>query len=562
MVFYVIILVYNLLLKWRFKLLNLKDILQRADEITIQEILGTQTMKILNLLNEEDIHIREVKKIILNLHSEEEILANSKFRNIIFDLLRPEEAKSLARILGIYNSYDNHNVLYSKLQNIGFRKNSENMNTLYSVFNVHKKLNVSIEQEPCEKQINVQYGLFEHQRIAAEKVKHILYSGYERVLLHMPTGSGKTRTSMNIIADYLRANEKTTVIWLANTEELCEQAALEFEKAWSALGNRNLTVTRFWKSYDIDVDQLQEGLLVTGLQKLINHSKNAAGRKFMATLANKVSFLVFDEAHQSVAPIYNDMVNLLLNIGSPKKLLGLSATPGRSFGNIEEDMILANFYHRKKVKLDIPGYKNPINYLTDSGYLAKVNFISLNYENNMSLNYQNEQEDFKFHREYPREILNKLAEDEKRNVLLINEAIRLTENHKRIILFAPSVECSNVISFILQSKGIHSRSLTSNTDSTSRKHIINDFKNNEDIPKVLCNYGVLTTGFDAPKTSAAIIGRPTTSLILYSQMIGRAIRGLNAGGNTEAEIVTVIDQDLPGFRSVAEAFENWEDVWE
>lgn len=191
-----------------------------------------------------------------------------------------------------------------------------------------------------------------------------------------------------------------------------------------------------------------------------------------------------------------------------------------------------------------------------------MNFISLSYENKSLLNFKTSLDDLKYRKEYPKEILNKLAEDERRNLLLINEAIRLTNHHKRIILFAPSVECSNVISFILQSKGIHSRSLTSKTDNTFRKNIISDFKNDDEIPKILCNYGVLTTGFDAPKTSAAIIGRPTTSLILYSQMVGRAIRGINAGGNLEAEIITVIDEDLPGFRSVAEAFINWEDVWE
>lgn len=79
---------------------------------------------------------------------------------------------------------------------------------------------------------------------------------------------------------------------------------------------------------------------------------------------------------------------------------------------------------------------------------------------------------------------------------------------------------------------------------------------------VLCNYGVLTTGFDAPATSAVLIARPTKSLVLYSQMVGRGIRGPLAGGNSDAEIVTVVDNNLPGFGSVASAFTNWEDVWE
>ncbi|MCM0625136.1 DEAD/DEAH box helicase [Lysinibacillus sp. OL1_EC] len=543
-------------------MLNLKEILHRADEITIQEILGTQTVKILNLMSNEGIYIGEIKKIILDLHSEEAMLLDCNFRNIIFDLLRLDEAKTLARILGVFSPQDNNQTVYKKLQSLNFRKNSEITNTLFSVFNVQKNVTTLPDQEPIQKLITAQYSLFEHQRIAAAKVKSIFNSGSDRVLLHMPTGSGKTRTSMNIIADYLRANENTTVIWLANTEELCEQAAQEFEKAWSSLGNRDITVSRFWGNYELDINNLEEGLLVSGLQKLINKSKGAVGRKFMAILANKVSLLVFDEAHQSVAPIYNDMVNILLNVGPQKKLIGLSATPGRSFDNIEEDTVLANFYHRKKVKLEVKGYDNPIDYLTDSGYLAKVNFISLNYENKNLENLLTFSNGLNYKKDYPKEILNNLAEDERRNLLLVNEAIRLTKHHNRIILFAPSVECSNVISFILQSKGIHSRSLTSNTDNNTRKNIISDFKNAEEIPKVLCNYGVLTTGFDAPKTSAAIIGRPTTSLILYSQMVGRAIRGINAGGNLEAEIITVIDEDLPGFRSVSEAFVNWEDVWE
>ena len=41
---------------------------------------------------------------------------------------------------------------------------------------------------------------------------------------------------------------------------------------------------------------------------------------------------------------------------------------------------------------------------------------------------------------------------------------------------------------------------------------------------IIINFGVLTTGFDAPKSNIAIIGRPTQSVTLYSQMVGRVMR--------------------------------------
>ena len=90
--------------------------------------------------------------------------------------------------------------------------------------------------------------------------------------------------------------------------------------------------------------------------------------------------------------------------------------------------------------------------------------------------------------------------------------------------------------------------------------LIQQFRDTDDL-QVITNYGVLTTGFDAPRTNTAVIARPTDSVVLFSQMVGRASRGTRAGGNKECKIITIVDE-LPGFRSVAEAFEYWDDIWE
>ncbi|MCL4256738.1 MAG: restriction endonuclease, partial [Anaerolineae bacterium] len=153
-------------------------------------------------------------------------------------------------------------------------------------------------------------------------------------------------------------------------------------------------------------------------------------------------------------------------------------------------------------------------------------------------------------------------DDEMRNLAIITEIEQLAKCYHRIIVFAATVDHANLIASVLQIRGHQARSVTSGTNPILRAKYIEDFKSNADDVRILCNFGVLTTGFDAPGTSAALIARPTKSLVLYSQMVGRAIRGVKAGGNTKAEIVTVVDYKLPGFGSVSDAFNNWEDVWE
>ena len=162
-------------------------------------------------------------------------------------------------------------------------------------------------------------------------------------------------------------------------------------------------------------------------------------------------------------------------------------------------------------------------------------------------------------------VLKKISEDRLRNLAIISKVKELIKKHQRIILFAITKPHAIVLNSLLTAIDIKSNVLTSDTNSIERNRIINNFKVSRiDNPEslVLCNFGILTTGFDAPETSCAVIARPTDSLVLYSQMVGRAIRGEESGGNEEAEIITVIDESLPGFGNVAEAFVNWDDVWE
>lgn len=535
--------------------MQFQNLISRADDEALQALLGSPVIRLLHLLDSSLTNPSKIKDILLALRSPESLLSNPKSRNLLLDLLRPSEAKILCQLLSVSVT----NNPYTELKQVAIRKNSDKEQALFNFFEIYR-LDPEIEAEQKEAQlIEGLYTLFPHQRKAARAVKLLLTKQNRRVLLHMPTGSGKTRTAMSIIADHLRANEPTIVMWLTYSEELCEQAVAEFHKAWQFLGDRDVSIVRFWGNYEIDVHTVHDGIVVAGLSKVYSRVKRSI--QFINQLGKISSLVVIDEAHQAIAETYSLVLDSLVVPYESTGLLGLTATPGRTWADIEIDARLADFFDRQKVTLHIPGFENPIDYLVTEGYLAETTYRSLFYESGLELSDKDLQA-IKQNLDLPQVLLQRLEEDEQRNLRILLEIEDLTYRHQRIIVFAISVAHSNLLASVLRARGFEADAITSNTPSSERERLISSFKDDSTSTKILCNFGVLTTGFDAPKTSAAVIARPTKSLVLYSQMIGRAIRGIKAGGNKTAEIITVVDTDLPGFGSVSEAFNNWEDVWE
>ncbi len=534
--------------------MDFDNLLSRLDDETLQKLVGGDAVRLLMHLDPKLMSPSELRNLVVNLRTRAGLLLSPEDRRILFDFLRPKEAESLRIVLGL-DGTDN----YAALRQARFRHGSEREQILFDFFGLSIPREEVVDQPPSTTVLDSSYGLFVHQRQAAREIKIQLTEPPHRVMLHMPTGSGKTRTAMSIISDHLRATEPTVVVWLAYSEELCEQAASEFERTWKQLGDRSISVHRFWGDYELDLAQVKDGIVVAGLAKLYNLLKQSIRK--IGTLGQHCSLVIIDEAHMAVAETYQLVLDSLVIPFPHTALLGLTATPGRTWADIEADEQLSRFFARRKVTLKVAGFDNPVEYLIHEGYLARASFRPLFHNSGLELS-DADLRQLETLLDIPPSILKQLAADDQRNLRIVLEVESLVKQHSRILLFATTVEHADLIAAILQARGIQAYSVTGSTPSSTRTRIIADYMNPEDTPKVLCNYGVLTTGFDAPRTSAALIARPTKSLVLYSQMVGRAMRGTRAGGNEAAEIVTVVDQQLPGFGSFAEAFYNWEDVWE
>jgi len=496
--------------------------------------------------------------LIQDLHEPHKLLSNLKYRDYIFQSLKIEDAIELSKKFNDYNvSQTDPYEFLSDLPNTKRIKN-----TLFEHFDIPEPSGLTdykFDIDPLKK-IEPIYALYDYQNRAVEESIEILSRETKNnLLIHMPTGSGKTRTAMHLISRILNQRPNKVVVWLAHSEELCEQAAEEFEKAWENLGNRSISIGRFYDKNEFDLSAFKEGIIVAGLNKLFLRTSSQQ-RDFLEMQKN-VTLVVFDEAHQAIAETYKFLVNMLTIGGNLVNLVGLTATPGRAILEPEKTEELANLFDRNKVTLKVDGFDNPIDYLISSGYLAKPNYAYYNFKSEDM--YANDAlirrlEDGK---DFDKKTLIAMGADINRNLMIFEMVRDLNKRHSKIIIFCTSVEHSHLIASILKTQGYNAKAVTSDNSPEYRKKTIASFKsNNEDSLNIIVNFGILTTGFDAPRASAAIIARPTQSVVLYSQMVGRVLRGPNSNGTESCEVYTIVDE-IQGFRSIYEGFSHWDDFW-
>ncbi len=531
----------------------IQTLLRNAKSVSLRNLIGPSIVDTIHSLDPNLAASERLGEIAIKLIDPYSALRDALMREHIIRMLPLPKARELGQRLGVQNGRNLYNDLSLKMAD----KNT--LSVLYSFFGVVQDSHIhTADSSPDCVKAYADYSLFDHQRTAAGRVMDALYDSPHKVVLHMPTGSGKTRTAMHIVAKHLRDNEPTVVCWLAQNAELLDQAAEEFEKAWRYLGNRETGLIRFWGHRSPDISNMRDGFIVAGLGKM-SALDNRDPNIFLC-LADRVSLTIIDEAHQAIAPTYAAILRGLYSKRPNNALLGLTATPGRSWSNIEEDRKLSNYFDGRKVMLEVSDYNDPVRFLIDQKYLARPKFCTLNSDAGLKLS-ESDLKELSISVDVPGRILKQLGADTQRNLKILSAIEKLLTQHRRVIVFAPSVENARMLTAVLSVRGHEAYVVTGTTNSFERERAIKRFKSDKNCPMVIANYGVLTTGFDAPAISAAIIARPTRSLVLYSQMVGRATRGTRAGGNDEAKIITVVDPHLPGFGNIAEAFKNWEDVW-
>lgn len=423
------------------------------------------------------------------------------------------------------------------------------------------------------------YELLDYQVFVKEQLLTILKTENDvnRALVHMPTGTGKTKMSMHTLVDFFvnDLNKKGLIIWIAHTNTLLEQAEETLSKVWKNLGHGRLQLFRLYdKSNDV-INEGDSGVLFIGVQKLIQIMKSKDN--LMNALSNNVKLVFFDEAHKSTAVETKKALQILIEYKNDMKkcLIGLTATPGRASNNDSSNTELSDFYNKRIIEINtlvieqlrVSQFKahnqalskmDIISYFQSREILAKLKREELEYDYSgienkvLSLNKFRGKDDF-----HP-DVVKIFSENIMRNKRIVERIVELVKEGKQIIVFACSVEHGKFLTALLQANKIKASEVYGTTKSIRRISIIEKFKNND--TNVLINCGVLTTGFDSTNINCVFITRPTNSVVLYSQMIGRGLRGPKMGGNTECLLVDMKD-NLNKYNDDNEIFKYFSTYW-
>ncbi|WP_374684028.1 sacsin N-terminal ATP-binding-like domain-containing protein [Streptomyces sp. TBY4] len=397
-------------------------------------------------------------------------------------------------------------------------------------------------------------GLHEYQEDLVRNISTMLDRlAPQRGMLSLPTGAGKTRVTAEAVIRWVKrvGDLKGPLLWIAQTEELCEQAVQSWKFVWNKVGaERPLTISRLWSTNEVGDVVDHPHLVVATDAKL----ERCLGTDQYAWL-RQAALVIVDEAHTAISKRYTEILAQLglTQYETGRHLIGLTATPFRNTNEEETRRLVGRFGNRRLDEGVFPS-GDPYRDLQDWGMLAQVEHRTLE-GGRIELT-----QDEKTHADrmamLSRSAEQRLADDHMRSRRIVDCVAGLPDDWPTL-LFATSVDHAKYLAAMLNDLDVPSAAVDSTTSTHDRRARIENFRSGR--IRVLTNYGVLTQGFDAPATRAVVVARPVYSTNVYQQMIGRGLRGPRNGGKESCLVLNVSD-NIANFDTNL-AFTQFEHLW-
>jgi len=350
--------------------------------------------------------------------------------------------------------------------------------------------------------IAMQYKLRPYQQQAVNATVEHFKKTDESAVIVLPTGSGKS-----LVISELARIARHNILVLAHVKELVEQNHAKYQ------------------SYGLEASIFSAGLAQKDNQHQVTFGSVQSVAPNLKKFTQHYSLVIIDECHR-VGMIddnkdsqnqYQQIISHLKSNNPNLKVLGLTATPYR----MGSGWVYQYHYHGYSRGETQSVFKHcifemPLSLMIKQGFLTKPTLIdaAIAHYDFGSLSAQK-------NGEYNSNEVNSLLTQYPRVTQAIcQQVIELSAQRQGVMIFAATTKHAREIMGYLSDHDC--AMILGSTPNQERDDIINDFKHKR--IKYLVNVAVLTTGFDAPHVDFIALLRPTQSVSLFQQIVGRGLR--------------------------------------
>ena len=333
-------------------------------------------------------------------------------------------------------------------------------------------------------------------QVSGKKEIYRAWDTCRTVLFQMPTGTGKTRLFSSIIKDIRRLRQEDgvlrRVLVLAHRTELIQQIdeTLSFKYG------------------------ISHGIIKSGIEETWKSTVQVASVQTIARRLDKWSekvfaFIIIDEAHHAVSSTYMKICKQFPDA----KILGVTATPCRLTGDALRKLF------------GILVISQPVSKFIEQGYLSPYYYYSIKPDSNTqrdldSINHFNVEGD------YAEADMMRVFDTNKVRANIV-ASYQQYANGKKGIIYTINQAHNKHICEEFEKIGVKIKAIDSKTPTEERKSTVDQFKSGK--IDILCNVNIFSEGFDCPDCEFIQLARPTCSLAMYLQQVGRGLRPHPAG---------------------------------
>lgn len=311
------------------------------------------------------------------------------------------------------------------------------------------------------------------------------------VLFQMPTGTGKTRLFSSIIKDIRRLwqDDKIVrrVLVLAHRTELIQQIdeTLSFKYG------------------------ISHGIIKSGVEETWNRTVQVASvqtivRRLDKWSAKEFAYIIIDEAHHAVSSTYMKICKQFPDA----KILGVTATPCRLTGDALRRLF------------GVLVISQPVSKFIEQGYLSPYSYYSIKPNSRIQLQLDNISH-FNIDGDYAEADMMRVFDTTKVRANIVEAYLKYAKDKKGII-YTINQEHNKHICEAYEKIGVKIKAIDSKTPAEERKNTVAQFKSGK--IDIICNVNIFSEGFDCPDIEFIQLARPTCSLAMYLQQVGRGLR--------------------------------------